>query len=566
MRGTICVELIINTSIIFVLLSISIEAKRPPYCKDYRYESAFDSFYKLHHTAVDWHRARIRCEAEGTELVVPESLDEATALMLVISPSLSKFEGVFIGVHDIYAEGVFVTINGDFFANTFMELLWEQLQPMQGGGRCVGMRRNGKLFVHDCLSRLPFVCKKRAPEIVFYPDCVTYDKRWVLGPNSTCYMMHTEQQTWYDAFDTCAGAGGYLATLDSKNETDYIASLFNQVVQPVTEDEFAFLGFNDLFLKFHYRTIFGDPLNSHQVDWDIKCPDEDVKAEERCGGLSRTGLLRTSSCDTPAVFFCEKPANDSSAVQMYTTATTDTATTFTEATTPTMKRVKLKKKLRNLDTSYPTERVILSTTKAVERPSVDENKPNIVEVLRDIDLAQAEAVSINKISPKGDQRSKQRHGIHVNKSHKSDTVLRKSNVTKAANNILINAKIPNKSVKVFRSLHTTQAVDLEYEDVSTTAVLYTDLVNDDTPPALTTENNVTLPTIETKDDEDTSPKGNMYLLDKDISTTVNTYLVNDDTSTLQENIANEDMQTEESLTQDAFLQPANTDDIGVESS
>lgn len=37
------------------------------------------------------------------------------------------------------------------------------------------------------------------------------------------------------------------------------------------------------------------------------------EAEFRCGGIRRTGLLSTWDCQTPSMFFCEKPANGSRA-------------------------------------------------------------------------------------------------------------------------------------------------------------------------------------------------------------------------------------------------------------
>lgn len=94
------------------------ESKRPKYRDDYRYERAFDAFYKLHPEAVDWHQARIRCEAEGTELIVPANLDEADSVPLLIAPILTKYEGVYVGIHDLYSERTFVTINGEYF-NTY---------------------------------------------------------------------------------------------------------------------------------------------------------------------------------------------------------------------------------------------------------------------------------------------------------------------------------------------------------------------------------------------------------------------------------------------------------------
>lgn len=89
-------------------------SERPKFRDDYRFETAFNAFYKVHYVPETWPKARIRCEAEGTELMVPENLDEADTVPVLILDVLEKSEGVFMGMHDLYAERVFVTLNGEF--------------------------------------------------------------------------------------------------------------------------------------------------------------------------------------------------------------------------------------------------------------------------------------------------------------------------------------------------------------------------------------------------------------------------------------------------------------------
>ncbi|XP_045530117.1 uncharacterized protein LOC123717905 [Pieris brassicae] len=288
---------------------VFIDSQRPQFRDDYRYEKVFKVFYKLHTEAVNWYQARIRCEAEGSQLIVPHSLDEADSIPLLIAPILTKYEGVYIGIHDLYSERSFVTIKGSGLHDTILDLLWELKQPVHSGGRCVAMRRNGRLFVHPCLEALPFACKIKASEVMYYSECDTFDSRWILGPNNTCYITHLEPQTWYEAYSTCLSAGGHLTVLDTKEEADYIRDTFKQYDQHKTPGDFAFLGFSDIFQRYHYRTVLGDPLKEKAVDWDFKCPGNFTKLEERCGGYRRSGLLSTNSCLKPSMFFCEKPAN-----------------------------------------------------------------------------------------------------------------------------------------------------------------------------------------------------------------------------------------------------------------
>lgn len=62
----------------------------------------------------------------------------------------------------------------------------------------------------------------------------------------------------------------------------------------------------EYYIKWKYSS--GKPINK-LLDWDLKCPqldNEDVSVD-RCGGISRSGLLATADCATPSIFFCEKP-------------------------------------------------------------------------------------------------------------------------------------------------------------------------------------------------------------------------------------------------------------------
>ncbi|XP_068629126.1 C-type mannose receptor 2-like [Battus philenor] len=297
--------------IFFFALFLLCDSQRPKYREDFRFEKAFDSFYKLH-SAANWHEARIRCEAEGSELMVPETLDEADAMPLLITSILSHYNGVYVGIHDFYSERYFVTIKGSKLRNSILDLLWEAEEPKHSGGRCVAMRRNGRFYVHPCSDKLPFICKTKASHIAFYQGCDTYDPRWKLGYNGSCYITHAEPQTWHEAHGTCLSAGGYLTILDSRDEGEYIRELFKNVDQVKTPGDYAFLGFSDLFQAYHYRTVHGNPINK-MLDWDLKCPqsNDQERNEDRCGSIRRSGLLTTVECEIPAIFFCEKPVKGS---------------------------------------------------------------------------------------------------------------------------------------------------------------------------------------------------------------------------------------------------------------
>ncbi|XP_059049443.1 uncharacterized protein LOC131844546 [Achroia grisella] len=298
------------------LIFLNLESERPKFRGDYRYETAFNAFYKVHHAAAPWPTAKVRCEGEGAELFVPEHLDEADAMPILITSVLNKYAGVYIGVHDLYSERTFVSINGSTIMNSIVDLLWERNEPVHSVGRCVAMRRSGRLFVHPCNVPLPFICRVNVANIMYYKECDTYNPKWNWAFNNTCYMAHLEPQTWHDAFATCLSAGGHLAILQNRNEAEYVKDLFKQITgRRVPDDEFTFLGFSDLFQRYHYRTIHGERIeNTGFSEWDDcnnKCGKTNANHDPRCGGFRRSGLLSVADCNVPAMFFCKKSVTSS---------------------------------------------------------------------------------------------------------------------------------------------------------------------------------------------------------------------------------------------------------------
>lgn len=66
---------------------------------------------------------------------------------------------------------------GSLMLVSILNLLWEYSQPEHSSGRCVAMRRTGRLFVHQCDSPLPFMCKVSADNIQYNEECNTFDPR-----------------------------------------------------------------------------------------------------------------------------------------------------------------------------------------------------------------------------------------------------------------------------------------------------------------------------------------------------------------------------------------------------
>ncbi|XP_068626858.1 C-type mannose receptor 2-like [Battus philenor] len=283
---------------------------------DYMWAHAFKTFYRLHDLATDWHQARQICEAEGTSLLVPGSLEEMENLKLLISNMKAHYTAIFIGIHDQFSEGDFVTIKGEPVAGTILELLWADGRPDNGNGseNCVVMSREGLFDDRPCYDVYPFVCKILGNESSFNEKCEGYDIGYIPHENGKCYKFHAEPLQWHDAYLVCMLEEGSLCVINSAEEASVVVSMLGEHLNNNAPDSnILHIGFTDLMFPFQYRTITGKTLD--QAGYSAWSPVQEGKKHpknHRCGALSRTGFLQTTSCSRPAMFLCEKPRNTTS--------------------------------------------------------------------------------------------------------------------------------------------------------------------------------------------------------------------------------------------------------------
>lgn len=169
---------------------------------DYMYAHMFSTFYRLHDLATDWHQARQICEAEGTALLIPDSLDEMENLKLLMSNMKAQSTDIFVGLHDIFSDGDFVTLKGNTsrtsihalsvskyvtkskrflgvpIAGTVLELIWASGSPdnKNGSEHCVVMTREGLFDDRPCDDIYPFICKILGNETKYNEKCDSFDK------------------------------------------------------------------------------------------------------------------------------------------------------------------------------------------------------------------------------------------------------------------------------------------------------------------------------------------------------------------------------------------------------
>nr|AQY54459.1 immulectin 23 [Hepialus xiaojinensis] len=289
----------------------------PFFRSDYAYEPSQESFYKMHLVTKSWTEARAVCEAEGTSLVMPESKSEIEYLVKLMDENFPKHMiAAHIGIHDIFAEGIYVTLAGHYVSTTGD--YWSPDEPNNFNNKedCVHIRRSGKYNDIDCSSIYPFICKKTLDSLTENPRCATSDLAYFPGDNTgSCYKLHLTPETWSDAFATCYAEQSYLAIINSADE----AQLFKQKMADYPPDslhgEFfkdgIYLGFHDMFSEGRHVTIQGTLLSQTGfAQWSPGQPDNNSE-NENCGHMYRSGLLNDINCSCKLIFFCERDIENS---------------------------------------------------------------------------------------------------------------------------------------------------------------------------------------------------------------------------------------------------------------
>ncbi|XP_046604374.1 hemolymph lipopolysaccharide-binding protein-like [Neodiprion virginianus] len=146
-----------STSIVDQL--ITLRARR----NNYIYTSGIGA-HKLHIEAASWNSARRNCQDEGGHLAIINSVEEAQVISKLVDTA--NIKTIWIGAHDLFNEGEFVTIENQSIYKAGYSM-WERGEPNNVGNKehCVAIRKNGKLDDRDCKQAFSYVCEIRYPQV-----------------------------------------------------------------------------------------------------------------------------------------------------------------------------------------------------------------------------------------------------------------------------------------------------------------------------------------------------------------------------------------------------------------
>ncbi|VVD04182.1 unnamed protein product [Leptidea sinapis] len=280
--------------LVFVLKCHRLKAQK--FRMDYMWAQTFKTFYRLHDLATNWEEARQICEGEGTNLLIPGTLDEIENLKLLMSNMKAHYTAIFVGIHDRFADGHYVTVKGEPITGTILELLWAEGRPdhLNNSEHCVVMTREGLFDDRPCTDIHPFVCKILGNDTKYNQPCYTRHQKI----SNKCFKFHSEPLSWHDAYLACRLEEGRLAIVNSAKEASVFVSFLGDHLNSNTPDpNILYIGFSETLEAAGYASW--NPLQANNI------PDK----QQRCGAISRTGFLEVTNCEKPAMFLCERVIN-----------------------------------------------------------------------------------------------------------------------------------------------------------------------------------------------------------------------------------------------------------------
>nr|XP_012225576.1 PREDICTED: hemolymph lipopolysaccharide-binding protein-like isoform X2 [Linepithema humile]XP_012225577.1 PREDICTED: hemolymph lipopolysaccharide-binding protein-like isoform X2 [Linepithema humile] len=150
-----------------MLCTCSVPTHNPTMRDDYYYTMGI-GVHKLHTRAATWNDARKFCNEEGGHLAIINSIAEEHVLMELFNRSgpikgAAYPDEAFLGIHDLYKEGEWVTVLGDSLAKTGYTKWSDKWggQPDNGGGKqhCGALMKEGGMDDVACDVSFPFLCE-----------------------------------------------------------------------------------------------------------------------------------------------------------------------------------------------------------------------------------------------------------------------------------------------------------------------------------------------------------------------------------------------------------------------
>jgi len=183
----------------------------------------------------------------------------------------------------------------------------------------IGQAPNSTItFAFDPLQPAEIISQNLEVTARIYQSCVGGDQngRWVdqsssKGPiNQHCYMAFNSQKTWFQARRYCENLGGYLVTITSEDEMNFVWKRFGSMF--TTTWQGPWIGFSDAAREGDWVWVTGESgvigQDSVYANWYIGEPDD------CCGGQDCASIAgghwgykwNDNKCHNLLPFICER--------------------------------------------------------------------------------------------------------------------------------------------------------------------------------------------------------------------------------------------------------------------
>ncbi|KAJ8727835.1 hypothetical protein PYW08_016220 [Mythimna loreyi] len=288
----------------FVCLSYLWLAPDVVRCKPaYLFSAEAGGWLNLHLMPATWEQAFLRCHYEGAVLASPINKELAKALLAGLG-QLGEFSSIFLGIHDLYSNGHFASVEGVPLSD--MEIEWRLFRPGINHGDCLSMsvdRDEYYIQRASCTDPLPFMCYRKYDNQTMN-ECGTFDNQYQLRRcTGSCYKVHQKLQSWSRAYGICSAEGGHLVILNDAEEARIVQDMFPTGTMVPFSDHFH-VGLTTWSTDRIWTTIHGESLEDVFNKWSNDKPNLGFK-QNRASFVS-TGTLDVIDDDFKSMFVCEK--------------------------------------------------------------------------------------------------------------------------------------------------------------------------------------------------------------------------------------------------------------------
>ncbi|NWH86983.1 MRC1 protein, partial [Aegithalos caudatus] len=220
--------------------------------------------YSIHRDPKTWEDALSSCQKLDGDLASIHNIAEHS--FLVSQLGYKPTEELWLGLNDLKTPFYFEWSDG----TPVMFTKWQRKYPTNTNGleNCVAMKGQDGYWATDvCYKQLGYICKKKPSsqssekETIEDPGCQKGWKRYGFH----CYLVGSALLTFSEANKTCEQSKAYLATVESRNEQNFLISLTG-----LRSEKYFWIGLSDTEEQGSFRWTNGE--TPHFTHWNTAMP------------------------------------------------------------------------------------------------------------------------------------------------------------------------------------------------------------------------------------------------------------------------------------------------------